>query len=387
VPSVGGYFYAQKDRSIYINLFAEGDAEFKIAGQSVKLQQNTEYPWEGRIDVTVLPEKTAEFEVRVRIPGWAIEMPIPSDLYTFVDKSKSTPKIFLNGKEHAMKLDHGYVVFNRKWKKGDKITIDLPMEIRKIKGHEKIEADKDKLTYEKGPLVYAAEWADNKDKKVLNLVVPLNATITYETKADLLQGVDVLKATGKSVSRISETETKTTDAELTLIPYYAWAHRGTGEMTVWIPEKAGAAQPLAAPTIASSSKVSGSEKRSTLMALNDQMVPKNSNDQSIIFYHWWPLKDTVQYVQYDFEKPETITSSSVYWFDDGPFGGCRIPAGWRLLYKQGEAWVPVKNNAAYDVVKDAQCTVSFQSVTTSALRMEITLPKEHSSGMMEWSVK
>jgi hypothetical protein len=123
------------------------------------------------------------------------------------------------------------------------------------------------------------------------------------------------------------------------------------------------------------------------MALNDQMEPKNSNDQSVTFYHWWPMKDTVQWVQYDFEKPAAVTSSKVYWFDDGPFGGCRIPAGWRLLYKDGEAWKPVKNKTAYEVNKDAYSTVSFEPITTQALRLEVTLPKEHAGGIMEWIVE
>ena len=122
------------------------------------------------------------------------------------------------------------------------------------------------------------------------------------------------------------------------------------------------------------------------MALNDQMEPKNSNDQSIIFYHWWPKKDTVQWVQYDFQKTETVSSSKVYWFDDNPFGDCRVPAGWRLLYKKDDQWVPVKNKKEYELNKDKYSEVQFEPVSTSALRIEITLPKEHSAGMMEWSV-
>jgi hypothetical protein len=123
------------------------------------------------------------------------------------------------------------------------------------------------------------------------------------------------------------------------------------------------------------------------MALNDQMEPKNSNDHSTIFYHWWPMKDTVQWVQYDFEKASTISSSDVYWFDDGTFGECRIPAGWRLLYKQGSEWIPVKNKSQYEVLKDQYSKVTFEPVTTEALRLEITLPKSYSSGIMEWIVK
>jgi hypothetical protein len=99
------------------------------------------------------------------------------------------------------------------------------------------------------------------------------------------------------------------------------------------------------------------------------------------------MKDTVQWVQYDFGKPTAVTSSKVYWFDDGPFGGCRIPAGWRLLYKDGESWKPVKTKTTYEVNKDAYSRVSFEPVTTQALRLEVTLPKDHSGGIMEWTVE
>lgn len=386
VPSVGGYFYAQKDNAIYVNLFAAGTADFKLPGNTVSLEQKNNYPWDGDLQIIVSPEKTGPFEVRVRIPGWAVNKPIPSDLYTFEDTFTQQPTILVNDKPVKLELQQGYAVFNRKWKKGDRIHIQLPMPIRRVQANEKVEADKNKLAIERGPLMYCAEWPDNRDSKVLNLMVTPKAPLTGTFKPDLLNGIYVIEAPGQSASRASSTAINTVDTEVKLIPYYAWAHRGAGEMMVWLPDQPGAARPLPAPTIASKSTITASRKGRTLMALNDQMEPKNSNDQSIIFYHWWPMKDTLQWVQYDFEKPSTVSSSNVYWFDDGPFGGCRIPAGWRLLYKQGDTWVPVKNTKEYTILKDQYSSVSFEPVTTNALRLEITLPKEHSSGIMEWKV-
>jgi DUF1680 family protein len=387
VPSVGGYFYAQKDKSLYVNLFAAGSANFKLADNTVTLEQKTNYPWDGDVQITVQPEKTTTFEVRVRIPGWAINKPIPSDLYTFKDSNTEQPKVFLNDKPVALTLQQGYIVLNRKWKKGDRIHVQLPMPIRRIAAHAKVEADLDKIAIQRGPLVYCAEWPDNKDNRVLNLVLASASPLKGNFDANLLKGLYEIEGAGKSVSRLNPKEITMVDADVKLIPYYAWAHRGAGEMMVWLPEKGNAAQPLPAPSIASGSKVTASHRTRTLMALNDQMEPKNSNDQSVTFYHWWPMKDTVQWVQYDFEKPAAVTSSKVYWFDDGPFGGCRIPAGWRLLYKDGEAWKPVKNKTAYEVNKDAYSIVSFEPITTQALRLEVTLPKEHAGGIMEWIVE
>ncbi len=386
VPSVGGYFYAQKGTSIYVNLYGESTVNFTVDKNMVTLEQKTKYPWDGDVQISVTPAKPAVFDVRVRIPGWSIDKPIPGDLYSFHDKAKDQPTVSVNGKAVEFKMDNGYVVLNKKWKKGDVIRVNLPMPVRKIQGYEKIEADKDRYAYQRGPLVYCAEWPDNADKKVLNLVIPDNATVSAVYDSSFFKGMYVLKAKGKSAARVSSTETKVKDVDVELIPYFSWAHRGAGEMVVWIPDQPGAAQPTPAPTVASGSTISASYNSRMLSALNDQMEPKNSNDHSIIYYHWWPMKDTVQWVQYDFEKPSSVTSAKVYWFDDSPFGDCRIPAGWKLLYKSGDQWLPVKNTKTYDVLKDQYSEVSFEPVTTKALRLEVTLPKEHSAGILEWSV-
>ncbi len=386
VPSVGGYFYAQKGSSLYVNLYGESSVDFTVNNNKIKLEQKTKYPWEGDVQIIVNPVKPASFDIHVRIPGWAIDKPIAGDLYSFHDKITERPAVFLNGKAVEFKLDKGYVVLNKKWKSGDVIRVDLPMPVRKIQGDDKIQADVDKYAYQRGPLVYCAEWPDNANKKVLNLILPEDAKINAVYDPSFYNGMYVLEAKGQSAARVSSTDVKTDDVDVKLIPYFTWAHRGAGEMVVWIPKKPSAAQPTPAPTVASTSTISASHKSKTLIAVNDQMLPQNSNDQSNIFYHWWPMKDTIQWVQYDFETSSTIGSSKVYWFDDSPFGGCRIPSGWRLLYKKGDQWIPVKNTKAYDVLKDQYSEVSFEPVTTSALRLEITLPKDHSSGILEWSV-
>lgn len=386
VPSVGGYFYAQKDRSIFVNLFAEGSASFDLLDNHVVLNQKTNYPWDGNIEITVLPEKNTVFELKVRVPGWATGRPIPSDLYRYADTHQEQPKAFLNDKPVQLALQQGYWVVNRKWKKGDKVRLELPMAPRRVVAHEKVQADQDKVAIQRGPLVYCAEWPDNKNK-VLNLVMPTTSALKNEFEKDLLNGVYVIHADAKSIVRTSVETSASRGTRISLIPYYAWAHRGPGEMMVWIPEKSEVAKPLPFPTIASESRITASHPSRAILALNDQMEPRHSNDHAIIYYHWWPKRDTVQWVQYDFKAPATISSSKVYWFDDGPFGGCRVPAGWRLLYKQGDEWIPVKSTSPYEVSKDKYSVVNFEPVTTRALKMEIMLPREHSSGILEWSVE
>lgn len=386
VPSVGGYFYAQKDDILYINMYGEGSASFDIGKNSVSIEQVTKYPWEGDVQIKVKPAKASKVDIRLRMPGWAVDQPIPGGLYTFADNVKSKPVLKLNGKVIDYKLDKGYIVLNRKWKQGDVIDLSLPMEVRKLKANDLVAADKDKYAYQRGPLVYCAEWPDNSDGKVLNLVIPKDATVTPYFDQSYFNGMYLLKADGLAMARTSSSSVESKKTEVKLIPYFSWAHRGPGEMVVWIPYEKTAAQPLPAPTIASQSKIEASHKTRTIMALNDQMEPKSSNDQSIIYYHWWPMKDTVQWVQYDFNQSQTVSSSKVYWFDDGPFGGCRIPAGWRILYKKDDQWIPVTPKTDYKVVKDAYSEVQFESVNTTAIRLEVTLSKEHSSGILEWSL-
>ena len=124
-----------------------------------------------------------------------------------------------------------------------------------------------------------------------------------------------------------------------------------------------------------------------LKGLNDQYDPLDSRDASATYLHWWPKKNSLEYLQYDFDKEYTVSQSSVYWFDDGPFGGCRIPASWKLLYKKGDEWLSVSVKGSYEIAKDKYNTVNFEPVTTTALKIEIQQPVDHSTGLHEWNVK
>jgi hypothetical protein len=123
-------------------------------------------------------------------------------------------------------------------------------------------------------------------------------------------------------------------------------------------------------------------------ALCDDVVPKNSNDHTIDRFTWWPRKGSAEWVQYDFDKPLTVSSAQVYWFDDTPTkGGCKLPKSWRVLYKDGKEWKPVEKPSGYPVTRDSFCEATFKQVTTSALRVEVRLEKDFSGGILEWRVK
>lgn len=389
MPSIPGYVYAQDKNDLYVNLFMSNDAVVNLPAGKVAIAQQTSYPWQGEVKLKIDPAKKTPFTLRVRIPGWARQEAVPGDLYRFVDAAQQKIVIAINGKAVPYTLEKGYAVFNRTWNKGDEVTFTLPMEMEKVVANEKVKDDKGRYALQRGPLVYCLEGADNPDNAVQNIIVPQQAAFKENFDAGLLNGVMTLNATGSATSRQLNTDALLrTEVPVRAIPYYSWNNRGAGEMEVWIPYEESGARPKPAATIASRAKVSASINNARMLkALNDQFDPASSEDKSALYLHWWPKKDTDEWIQYDFDKPENVSSSSVYWYDDGPFGGCRIPPTYRVLYKKGDEWVPVENTTPYEITKNQYNKLSFKPVTTTALRMEIRLPKDHATGVHEWIVK
>jgi len=389
LPSVPGYVYAHDKNDLYVNLFMSNNSDITLDAGKINIIQNTNYPWNGKIDFTINPEKNTEFTLRVRIPGWAIAKPVPGNLYTFVDTNAVPVNIYINGKYYKYPTEKGYAVLSRSWQKGDKVTVDLPMETQKVIANQQVKADRNRFVFERGPIVYCLEGPDNRDSTVQNITVDKLAVSNALYRPNLLNGVEVITAKGTgSKRRLNADALLQTDQDVTAIPYYAWANRGSGEMTVWIPYEASAATPKPGPTIASTSKVSGSiSSKRMLKALNDQYDPENSNDHNMPYLHWWPKRDTTEYVQYDFDTLHTVSQSKVYWYDDGPWGGCRIPVWYKVYYKKDGSWVPVKNTTPYEIAKDKYNVLEFDPVQTTALKLELQLPVDNSAGIHEWAVK
>jgi len=387
IPSVPGYAYAYKDDNIYINLFIGGDATIKTKNNTVKITQQTNYPWDCNIKITVEPDKSDYFNIYVRIPGWAQNKPVPSNLYRYMNKSDKKVTLKVNDKSVTTEMYKGFACIQRKWKPGDIIELHLPMPIRRVLAHPNAEADEGKVALQRGPIVYCLEWPDN-DRKVLNLVIPDNAELKTEFKSDLLNGVQII--TGKA--NVAKRDTKGTpiageEKQFVAIPYYAWAHRGRGEMTVWPARVPEAARPEPLPTIAYTSKLTASFVHVSLDSIKDQILPKSSSDASVLHLDFWPHKGTTEWVQYDFKKKEKVNRVKVYWFDDTGRGECRVPKSWRMLYKDGDQWKEVPNPSGYDVDKDKYHEVTFDPVETSTLRLEVQLQPKLSTGIHEWSVE
>ncbi|MFW6131954.1 MAG: glycoside hydrolase family 127 protein [Candidatus Aminicenantaceae bacterium] len=225
IPSIPGYIYAKSNNSLYINLFVEGKTTITSGKNPVTLIQKTRFPWKGEVLFTINPEEPEILTINIRIPGWAQNKPVPSDLYTYLHRCEEDAIFILNSDRINPEIKNGYASIQRKWNKGDKLKLILPMPVRRVIAHEKVKENRGKVAIQRGPLIYCFEGVDN-DGHVLDRKLPDNLSFKTEWKPDLLGGIIIIKAVKQN-----------NDGSLTAIPYYAWSHRGTGEMAVWLPRK------------------------------------------------------------------------------------------------------------------------------------------------------
>ncbi|MGM9703573.1 MAG: glycoside hydrolase family 127 protein [Prevotella sp.] len=395
IPSLPGYVYAVKDNNVYVNLFMSNTSTLDVKGKKVTIEQSTEYPWNGDIAIKVNGSKAGQWAMKVRIPGWVRNEVVPSNLYEFTDNVRPQYNITVNGNAVDGKLtDDGYFTIDRKWKKGDVVRVHFDMDPRTVRANNNVEADRGYVAIERGPIVYCAEWPDN-NFDIMGALVNQSPKMTVEDgtlhakhakEADYY--IKVIKTDAQLLSFDKQGRLNTKDVKLSLIPYYAWCHRGSGKMRVWLSQDLSSSRPEKPATLASLSKVTASTPAASLSAINDRLVPKDGTDRSMPYYHWWPKQNVMEWIAYEFPEASTVQSSTVYWYDDGPWGGCRVPKAWRIYYKNSNGeWQPVADADKYPTTKGSACTVNFNPVKTTAVKMEVDLPADNSAGLFEWSVK
>lgn len=244
IPSLPGYVYAVRDNSLYVNLFAASTATMAVGGRDVTLTQETAYPWNGDITIRIDRNRGKEFTMKVRIPGWVRGQVVPGDLYSYDDGATPKYSVTVNGTEvrDALTSD-GYMSISRRWKRGDVIRINLDMFPRVVKANAKVADDRGKIAVERGPLVYCAEQADNDGFNSHHVLLSRHPKFSvaegYEimnTESDgrpfSVTAITVDNAQEASIDADGTLRAK--DVRLTLIPYYAWNHRGAGRMDVWM---------------------------------------------------------------------------------------------------------------------------------------------------------
>ncbi|MBN7809389.1 glycoside hydrolase family 127 protein [Algoriphagus sp. H41] len=224
VASVGDYIYVKNESALWVNLFIGNRTEFDVAGTKVAVEMETEFPWDGKVSLSLDPQKAARFALNLRIPGWVGGEPVPGELYRFLDEGTDGLTLLVNGEKVDFQTKNGYAVLDREWKKGDRITYAMPMEVRELRSRPEVLANTDRVAIQRGPLVYCVEGADN-GPGLSELIVPENVSFEVVDARVLDEAVRAVRLTGSLDSG---------PVSALAIPYYTWANRGANDMYVWL---------------------------------------------------------------------------------------------------------------------------------------------------------
>ena len=389
VASVPGYIYARQGKDIFVNLYAQGKA--KIG--NIELEQTTDYPWDGKIRIKVT-KGSGKFAIKLRVPSWLKTSPTNNDLYQYQDKAK-TYSVSVNGKA-LYPENRDYIEISRSWKKGDTIELDFPMDVRRIVANDNAEDDRGKVAFERGPIVFCLEGADQADHKVFNKYILDSAPVSAHFEQDLLNGVMVLEGSAKELLQDGEVK----DVKFRAIPYSTWNNRGGEQMEVWIANTPAKAVATPLPTIASKAQTfcnrgpiqndapETAPVDSWAGGANDQWEPKRSSDTSKPYHYWWLKQGTTEAITYQFDQAYEVSNVQVYWLDfDHYDGNFRTPESWSLYYKDAKGeWQEVEGHSPYTVRKDCYNSVDFTPVKTTGLKILAKLQKGESGGVLEWKV-
>jgi DUF1680 family protein len=237
IESLGNYIYGSDAGNIWVNLFVGSNTVINVGGGEVPVAMKTNYPWDGQIAITVSPKQKTKFGLRIRLPGWVNGEAVPGGLYHFQDTAKNKVTVMLNGKAVDYHTDKGYAVIDREWINGDKVTVDLPMDIKRVSSRPEVKSNIERVAIQRGPMIYCVEGMDN-DGRTVNIVLPKTALLTTFKQTVLSEPVISIQgeATVLTVSARGD-DVKTEKKKITAVPYYTWNNRGAGQMLVWLPER------------------------------------------------------------------------------------------------------------------------------------------------------
>jgi hypothetical protein len=383
--SLPSYIYATNSTGLFVNLYIGSRTHTTIGTTGVSLRQTTRYPWQGAVRIAVQPAAPAEFDLNVRVPVWCQGAARPDDLYTIAGRPESGAFVVkVNGQAVTPPIVAGYARIHRRWQANDIVDVEMQMPARRVRANALVKADASKVALQRGPLVYCLESIDNQGR-VRNLSLPDDAKLSTEFRQDLLGGTMVIR--GEALASFADVPAPK-PTQCLAVPYYANANRGPVSMCVWIPTSAADAIP-GAITDDATATASHTNPADTLLALNDGLIPTNSADESIPRFTWWDHKGTAEWVQYTFDRARRLTAAAVYWWDEQRIGRhCRVPAAWRLVYRDANGgWTPVRGVSAYGAKVDQFNRVSFEPIETTAIRIEAQLQPQWSGGILEWRLE
>ena len=225
LPSLSGYVYAQRENDLYVNLYVTGDAKLRLGDKDAKLTQSTNYPWDGKVQLQIELAEPTTFTLKLRVPGFALDQPVPSDLYRFLDANTETVTLMVDGQNMPVEIENGYISITRRWNIATSVELQLPLPVRRVMASPQVENLRGMVALERGPLVYALEAADN-EANVRDLVLADSSQLSVEHQPGLLGGITTISGQAATADENA--------VQFTAIPYYAWGHRDAGEMAVWL---------------------------------------------------------------------------------------------------------------------------------------------------------
>lgn len=421
IPQVGAWAYGVRGREVFVNLFVAGKATLDLGEGQVVFRVETDYPHQGTIRLVFENVPVGDFQLALRIPGWAREEVVPGGLYRFLRPRKLRPSLSVAGEPVPVKVDDkGYVRLRRDWKPGEVLELDLPLPVRRVVADERIADCRGKVALQRGPLVYCLEAVDHRDRSTRAIVLRDEAAMRAEARPDLLDGTVVILGEAQLVSEPSwGGELRSAPISFQAIPYHAWANRGKGSMDVWLARSIEGAEPVPARTAIHSATLTdsaGKEARRLEVIRNGRYGPR-SDFRPVPRYTWGPderfihIRDfkvlqqklasqpprTVGWLQCEWDEPRLLRRSAVYWAQDRAkqvYWWTRVrglnldlPKSWQLLYRKEGEWKPVLllSGQSTEVVADSLHELQFEPVLTDALRLQVEF-QEHPAAVMEWKV-
>ena len=233
IPQVSGMMYSFSDDEIYLTFYGSNSSTIKLESGMVRIKQKSEYPFDGKVDLTVSPKSSQRFKLKLRIPSWVNSNQfVPGELYSYDDKNYDKWKLSINGVKINAKTENGFVTIDRLWNVGDKVILDLPMTVRINKTINKVKENKNRVAITRGPLVYVAEGIDNYrpvQEFYIEDMVDNNKIKIKKINTGILENVVSIIFPAKTL------DNKIEEIFLKMIPYYAWNNRENSSMIVWIP--------------------------------------------------------------------------------------------------------------------------------------------------------
>ena len=389
IPQVSGMAYSYAEDNVYCGFYMGSEVEVPIAGGNVLLSQHTQYPFDGNITIEVTPKADGEeFTLWLRVPTWCGEQFVPGELYHFDDLEASAAVVRVNGRKVRSEVVDGFLPVRRAWSAGDVVELELPMPVRFSVADERVEADCNRVCVTRGPLVYCAEEPDNEYNVSSYFVKSENQSSSSvdEFTSGVLAAIPTINLVASSASVDGESE-----ADLTLIPYYAWNNRGDNmAMNVWFARDAETARNGMIMTVGNIAEVKASHTNSSddVYAVADGKQPKTSHDTSIPRWTSWSQKGKEQWLEIKLKSEQDVEAVSVYWYDDK--GGVQLPVAWSIDYMCDGKWVEYKPYVTDHFGVDADkynMVHPAAPVKTDMLRLKMKPKADATVGILELTVE